>query len=614
MLSDLNNINYIRFIRKKIMRKYFFYSLVKTKKKKYILFDFFENQIDFIYVKNVKKKKFFKNLLYKSLFYIKINFINKDKDYFKFYNENSLKFREDFYAFTNFKSILKNKRLKKFNTFDLFCYNDTIDLNYLFKTLAVKKNYMFYPRYRGWFFNFFLNFNYHNYISIKNFNILNLDTVVLNQLYIFIKNYLIFNSISFLNMYFSLLISYNNYDDIDELYFFFINKNKLYNLDFNYDKYKYIQKNSIMNKFIILFNKFLTRKRMWRSSNFYYRFLQFLKWFVYNSYKFNFLLNNQTYNKFKNFKYNIKKKYLKNMKMQIRPKRTWFIFLNYFKSFYILKKSLFRSFSTLFYFLIKKYYLFYYFIIRIIYKFFYGIRFLILNNNLIVKKLIILKYFIIYLFYKKWLRLKNIRFKKSRYIINLKRIKFLLSKFYKVDYHNKATNLRLKEKRKFKKIKAKLHEKLHPGFKYKTKLTFFKRKRRKFKKFKLKNLKNLKEKDMLVGHNINRNWKYFKQKINIEFANKKKLTYDQKFCSFLKNTLIPRKCRYKFPFLFNNSKKDYLSLKKSNTILSSHNYYVMSVILRAFLIIYFSLYYSYLSYLNNNDKLLPFFDFSVIII
>jgi hypothetical protein len=76
-----------------------------------------------------------------------------------------------------------------------------------------------------------------------------------------------------------------------------------------------------------------------------------------------------------------------------------------------------------------------------------------------------------------------------------------------------------------------------------------------------------------------------KKSINVRLTKdnkKRKLTQDEKFCSFFKNTLIPRKYSHKFNFVINNTKREYFSKDVSNILLTRKNRYVVRIILQAF--------------------------------
>lgn len=90
------------------------------------------------------------------------------------------------------------------------------------------------------------------------------------------------------------------------------------------------------------------------------------------------------------------------------------------------------------------------------------------------------------------------------------------------------------------------------------------------------------------GYSYNKRWSLTKKLINIRLSKEKKskkLTRDDKFCSFFKNTLIPRKFSYKFDFLIKNTKREYFA-KDITTILSKpENQYVLKIILKAYLML-----------------------------
>lgn len=116
------------------------------------------------------------------------------------------------------------------------------------------------------------------------------------------------------------------------------------------------------------------------------------------------------------------------------------------------------------------------------------------------------------------------------------------------------------------------------------------------------------------GYSYNKRWSLTKKLINIRLSKEKKskkLTRDDKFCSFFKNTLIPRKFSYKFDFLIKNTKREYFA-KDITTILSKpENQYVLKIILKAYLMLLWALYHIYtiqleLEVTTNDDFILDF--------
>jgi hypothetical protein len=87
---------------------------------------------------------------------------------------------------------------------------------------------------------------------------------------------------------------------------------------------------------------------------------------------------------------------------------------------------------------------------------------------------------------------------------------------------------------------------------------------------------------------------------------KKKLDESEKFCSFLKNSLLPKKFRYKFPFLLNNSKLSDLRFKQQvYNNKWTHNEEVTFILYTAFNIFYFCLFFNYedeILELDNEDR------------
>jgi len=91
-----------------------------------------------------------------------------------------------------------------------------------------------------------------------------------------------------------------------------------------------------------------------------------------------------------------------------------------------------------------------------------------------------------------------------------------------------------------------------------------------------------------TGYSYNRRWRITKKLINIRLTKEKgnKLTKDEKFCSFFKNTLIPRKFSYKFPYVISNTKREYFSKDVSTILLTDANRFVIKIILHAFLMLW----------------------------
>jgi hypothetical protein len=86
-----------------------------------------------------------------------------------------------------------------------------------------------------------------------------------------------------------------------------------------------------------------------------------------------------------------------------------------------------------------------------------------------------------------------------------------------------------------------------------------------------------------------------------------KLTEDQKVCTFFKNTLLPRKLATKFPYVLNNSKKDYIGIQAARKFLSPHNKFVLGILVTGFLMMYLALLNLYRDLedaTNNEDRVL----------
>ena len=120
------------------------------------------------------------------------------------------------------------------------------------------------------------------------------------------------------------------------------------------------------------------------------------------------------------------------------------------------------------------------------------------------------------------------------------------------------------------------------------------------------------------GYSYNRRWSITKKLINIRLSREhksKKISHDEKFCSFFKNTLIPKKFSYKFPFVIKNTKREYFSRNVSTILLDADNRYVIKIILHAYLMLWWALYHIYATqfeFTNNNDNVSESFiyDFS----
>jgi hypothetical protein len=90
------------------------------------------------------------------------------------------------------------------------------------------------------------------------------------------------------------------------------------------------------------------------------------------------------------------------------------------------------------------------------------------------------------------------------------------------------------------------------------------------------------------GYSYNKRWSVTKKLINIRLTKEnkfKKINHDEKFCSFFKNTLIPRKYCYKFPFVITNTKREYFSKDVSTILMNRDNRYVIRIILHAYLML-----------------------------
>ena len=93
-------------------------------------------------------------------------------------------------------------------------------------------------------------------------------------------------------------------------------------------------------------------------------------------------------------------------------------------------------------------------------------------------------------------------------------------------------------------------------------------------------------------------WKEEKERRELLYKNSKnkKLDIGDKFCSFLKNSLLPKASRYKFPYLLNNDKWDYLKFKQpkpSNPYKWTHNEEVTFILYSAYNILYFSFFFNF---------------------
>lgn len=123
------------------------------------------------------------------------------------------------------------------------------------------------------------------------------------------------------------------------------------------------------------------------------------------------------------------------------------------------------------------------------------------------------------------------------------------------------------------------------------------------------------------GYSYNKRWSITKKLINLRLTREqksKKINKEDKFCSFFKNTLIPRKFSYKSPFVISNTKREYFSKDVSTIISNPNNKYVIRIILRAYLMLWWALYHIYAiqieltaqNYKNNEISLNFIYDFS----
>ena len=115
------------------------------------------------------------------------------------------------------------------------------------------------------------------------------------------------------------------------------------------------------------------------------------------------------------------------------------------------------------------------------------------------------------------------------------------------------------------------------------------------------------------GYSYNKRWSITKKLINIRLSkDKKKLTQDEKYCSFFKHSLIPRKFSHKFSFVLKNTKREYFAKDVTTMLFNPENRYVMRIILRAYFMLFWALYYIYSTQLEiatNDEFVLDFSTF-----
>lgn len=107
------------------------------------------------------------------------------------------------------------------------------------------------------------------------------------------------------------------------------------------------------------------------------------------------------------------------------------------------------------------------------------------------------------------------------------------------------------------------------------------------------------------GYSYDKRWTVTKKLINIRLTKEyksKKISHDEKFCSFFKNTLIPRKFCYKFPFVINNTKREYFSKDVETILMNRDNRYVIKIILHAYFMLWWALYHIYTIQIEAKNK------------
>ncbi len=115
------------------------------------------------------------------------------------------------------------------------------------------------------------------------------------------------------------------------------------------------------------------------------------------------------------------------------------------------------------------------------------------------------------------------------------------------------------------------------------------------------------------GYSYNKRWSLTKKLISIRLSREKKskkLTKDDKFCSFFKNSLIPRKFCQKFPYVLKNTKREYFAKDATTILLKPDNQFVIKIILKAYFMLWWALYHIYTTQLEVTAEDDFVFDFT----
>jgi hypothetical protein len=73
---------------------------------------------------------------------------------------------------------------------------------------------------------------------------------------------------------------------------------------------------------------------------------------------------------------------------------------------------------------------------------------------------------------------------------------------------------------------------------------------------------------------------------------KEKLAREQRFCSFFKHSLLPRRLIYKFDIVIQNNKQQYLT-GKTSSFFTPRNQQIIKILMRMYMLIYLGILYSY---------------------
>lgn len=100
---------------------------------------------------------------------------------------------------------------------------------------------------------------------------------------------------------------------------------------------------------------------------------------------------------------------------------------------------------------------------------------------------------------------------------------------------------------------------------------------------------------IIVFRTVSQEWKILKEKYKVLLKhklNQKHILEEDKFVSFFRHSLLPKKLVVKFPYVIENTKREYLT-GKFRYFLTPKNKIVIKILMRGFFLFYLALFYAY---------------------